>query len=142
MYTYTLSTQALPETCRALTAAAIGIASEDIADEEILFNFKLALFESLSNVALHAYKGREAGKAVVELTVAPGQYLETKVMDQGKGFEQWPVDIKNVPPDSEKGRGLFLISKLVDAFEIRKEGDSTVHYFKIQVKEEQWTNCA
>ena len=88
---------------------------EFLLDDEIMFNIKLALEESLTNAIKH---GNKLDPSLdVEVTVfSEGPRLTIKVKDQGQGF-----DHINVPDPTQKdrllltsGRGVFLIRKLMD----------------------------
>jgi anti-sigma regulatory factor (Ser/Thr protein kinase) len=61
---------------------------------------------------------------------AEGDALVVEVSDDGHGFEWRPVD--DVPdPDADEGRGLFLVSTLVDDLDVvRRDGRTVVRAVK------------
>ncbi len=73
----------------------------------------LALHEALVNAQRHA------GGAVRAEACIDGSSLVLQVWDRGPGFD--PAPYVNRPPDpmSERGRGLWLISQVASAVEVR-----------------------
>jgi anti-sigma regulatory factor (Ser/Thr protein kinase) len=56
---------------------------------------------------------------------ADGDAVVVEVSDDGTGFEWRPAD--DVPdPDSDQGRGLFLVSTLTDTVDVERREDRTV----------------
>jgi len=54
-----------------------------------------------------------------------GDAVVVEVSDDGTGFEWRPAD--EVPdPESDEGRGLFLVSTMVDTVDVERRGDRTV----------------
>ena len=83
----------------------------------------LALHEALVNAARHGGGARWARAAISfdgsELTIAVG--------DQGRGFDPEPFVRRSPSPMAERGRGLWLISRLAAGYEVRStEGGNEV----------------
>ena len=81
--------------------------------EELLTACDLALVEACNNAIKYAPVSARAKPVVVEVTCGPKQF-ELRVTDHTPGFA-WPEKIELPPPESESGRGLFLIHSLMDS---------------------------
>ena len=83
----------------------------------------LALHEALVNAGRHGGGARRA-----EAAVSPdGSELTISVCDQGGGFEAGPFVRRSPQPMAERGRGLWLISRLTTSYEVRRvEGGTEV----------------
>ncbi len=141
LMSFRLSTQALPQSSRLLAKAAVGIASDAITDQELRYNLDLVVFEACANVVRHAYPEHDPGLLCIELEVATGKFIRFRVLDWGKGFPELPVKISNPPPESESGRGLFIVSQLATDLAITREDDTTVVTITLNVREDQWIQC-
>lgn len=141
MIKFFLRTTALPYAARKLAQAAVGIISQSLNDEETLYTFDLALFEACANVVQHAYSKDDPGEVLIILTIEQGAFLEVEVIDWGKGFSSYPVNINNAHPEAERGRGLFIISQLSSGFEVRRDGTMTVLHIKMDIKGNKWKHC-
>lgn len=141
MVKFFLRTTALPLAARKLAQAAASIIGQSIADEEIIYAFDLALFEACANVVQHAYEDGGPGEVLIILSVQKGEFFEAEVIDWGKGFPDYPVCIKNAPPEAERGRGLFIISQLASDLEVRRDGVMTVLHIKMDIKGNKWKHC-
>ncbi len=78
----------------------------------------LALHEALVNASRH---GGGARRAEVALSL-DGLQLTIAVCDQGEGFDPGPFVRRSPDPMAERGRGLWLISRLATAYEVRRGG--------------------
>lgn len=96
----------------AATAALTGGASRIAA-----FELETALGEAPTNAFLHAYGGDPRGRIVVRFDFTDGG-LRITVRDGGRALHAVPAIPKDVTPDEERGRGLFLMSKLMDKVEV------------------------
>ena len=86
--------------------------------EELIQDIELCLIEGLSNVVIHAYKGNSNKKIRFQVFVN-GIQLAIKIFDSGPGFE---FNINKITlPERHKscGRGLFIISQLMDRVEYK-----------------------
>jgi serine/threonine-protein kinase RsbW len=88
----------------------------------------LALTEACTNVVKHSGVDDEYE---VHLVVAD-DVCEISVVDTGRGFDSSALDTGMAPATAEQGRGLALLSALVDGvrFESRPEDGTVVHLVK------------
>lgn len=77
-----------------------------------LMSFDLVLVEACNNAIQHARDEKRALPIVLEAVSEPAR-IEFRVHDHTGGFE-WPKKIELPSPDAESGRGLYLISTLMD----------------------------
>jgi len=112
-------TNSSPRESRMLAKQAVEYLSTLIADGEALHDIDIMLTEACANVVRHAYGGK-SGKLEVRLFVSPGEWVEIQVVDWGSGFQDG-VRFENPGPDSEGGRGMFIISMLSNACEVRQD---------------------
>lgn len=103
---------AVVEDCVAGMLRRIGQLEED---EQSVYNIRLAVHETCTNILEHAYGQQANGRINFEFSIneAPLQFVMT-LHDKGQSF-----DFYGVPdPDPEKlqvrGYGLFLIQQLMD----------------------------
>lgn len=81
-----------------------------------LFAAKLVFGELISNVIKHAPGGG------VRVWLEPeGKKFALCIQDDGKGFSGSPSFELPSDPDSESGRGLYLVKKLACHFEYRRD---------------------
>lgn len=86
--------------------------AEQGCDEEMLTACDLALVEACNNAIKYAPANARTQPVCVEV-LCDAEQLEIRVVDHTAGFE-WPKQIDLPPPESESGRGLFLIHSLMD----------------------------
>src|ERR1700722_17981478 len=90
------------------------------------FEIEMALREALANAIQHGCKGDPAKKIECSVTGDRQQGITIVVRDPGSGFD--PASIPSPDADSnlhsEHGRGIFLISALMD--EVTHEQNGTV----------------
>src|SRR5882724_3531931 len=78
-----------------------------------LMSFDLALVEACNNAV--KYAGEPGRNQPVELAVdCDAERVEFRIYDHTPGFE-WPSEIALPGPESESGRGLYLIKSLMDS---------------------------
>lgn len=83
----------------------------------------LASTEALTNAIEHGSPG--GGAVEVELSVTADR-ADIRVLDQGRPGSSLPViPSEPPPPDALRGRGLIIISRLSDAFDLTAHGDGT-----------------
>jgi serine phosphatase RsbU (regulator of sigma subunit)/anti-sigma regulatory factor (Ser/Thr protein kinase) len=91
--------------------------------EDILTACDLALVEACNNAIKYAPDSARARPVGVEITCGAGQ-LEIRVTDHTLGFD-WPERVELPAPESESGRGLFLIQSLMDSAQyLRGKGEN------------------
>jgi len=90
------------------------------------FEIEMALREALANAILHGCLGDPSKKVEITVTGDREEGIMIVVRDPGTGFD--PASIPSPDDDSnlhsEHGRGIFLISKLMD--EVTHERNGTV----------------
>ena len=79
----------------------------------------LALHEALVNAQRHAGGVRRAEATVDRSSVV------IQIWDRGPGFDPTPFVRRAPPAMAEHGRGLWLISQLTSACEVRREDEGT-----------------
>lgn len=83
----------------------------------------LASTEALTNAIEHGSPG--GGAVEVELSVTADR-ADIRVLDQGRPGSRLPVVPSEPPPPTAlRGRGLIIISRLSDAFDLTAAGDGT-----------------
>ncbi len=91
--------------------------------EELLSACELALVEACNNAILYAADGERTQPAELYVLCEP-TLLEFQIIDHTRGFE-WPSRLELPEPDSEHGRGLFIIRSLMDeTFYLRSTGQN------------------
>ena len=81
--------------------------------EEILTACDLALVEACNNAIKYAPESARKHPVLVEILCTSRQ-IELRITDHTQGFE-WPKRIELPEPESESGRGLYLIQSLMDS---------------------------
>jgi anti-sigma regulatory factor (Ser/Thr protein kinase) len=140
MLRFKLKTQASPCAGRRLAKAAACILAESLADEGLLYDLELVLTEACANVVKHAYCCREGGDLVIRLRIEPRRYVEIEVEDRGIGIGAVPDPVTPCPT-SESGRGLYIISRLVDTMSISRRGTRNRMRFRKDIEEGSWKIC-
>jgi serine/threonine-protein kinase RsbW len=108
--------------------AACALAAVD-ADPRCLADIELALSEACANVVHHAAAGDEYEVHVI----IEDDTCTVTVTDEGVGFGPPEAHAAAMPPaDSPRGRGIALMTALVDdvRFEREPNGGTTVRLFK------------
>jgi sigma-B regulation protein RsbU (phosphoserine phosphatase) len=102
--------------CRQLTRQVYGVLDSELGDQELAYDLKLATAEACSNVCLHAYEGMDPGEIEVQVRIDPERLVKIEIRDWGRPFAGPPQDAFVVNPEDESGRGIYLISQLVDDY--------------------------
>jgi serine/threonine-protein kinase RsbW len=95
------------------------------ATRTIRFRLRVVLSEALSNAIVRG-NGEDRTKWVdVRVELVPDS-IRVNVTDEGPGFDPTavPEPIRPEQLDEARGRGLFLIRKLVDAVQFNEQGNS------------------
>jgi serine phosphatase RsbU (regulator of sigma subunit)/anti-sigma regulatory factor (Ser/Thr protein kinase) len=104
--------------------------AEQGCSEEVLTACDLALVEACNNAIQYAPEPARARSVILEVICHPEQ-LEIRITDHTQGFD-WPEQVALPTPESESGRGLFLIQSLMDsALYLRGPGENTLVLRKI-----------
>jgi len=133
--------QALPDVTRNLAREAMSTLARSIKCETVLYDLDLALTEACANVVDHAYKGGEPGDLEIRLHVDAYRFIIIEVADWGVGLESMPVQIKKPDPKAESGRGIYIISKLMDEFGIKRQQGKNIIFFRKNIEKELWKVC-
>ena len=129
-------TMSHPGDSRRLAKEVVDYLDEHLADADVLHDVDIILTEACANVCRHAYAGMP-GDLEVRLGVEPGQWIELEVVDWGKGFGA-NVQFKNPGPESEGGRGLYLMCSLSDACRVSRQGQENVVFIHKDIGPSQW----
>jgi serine/threonine-protein kinase RsbW len=95
------------------------------ATQTIRFRLRVVLSEALSNAIVRGNCEDRNKWVDVRAELVP-DVIRVSVTDQGPGFdpETVPEPIRPEQLDEARGRGLFLIRKLVDAVQFNEQGNS------------------
>jgi serine/threonine-protein kinase RsbW len=112
---------------------AIGLPTERIED------LKLAVSEAVNNAIDHG-NGRQAAKLVEVIFTLDADKIEVRIRDEGAGVEQIDVSRRiveehNLDSGLHRGFGMYLISTLVDDYEINSSQRGTVLTLRLYRKE-------
>lgn len=95
-------------------------------------NLRISLEEALTNAIEHGYKDFDKYGQVIVGCLIMGDFFIIAVDDKGQGFDREKVleRIKQVPlnPYSDRGRGIFLISELMDELSVESSGKGSVFF--------------
>ena len=112
---------------------AIGLAPERVED------LKLAVSEAVNNAIDHGNQ-RQAAKLVEVTFTLDADKLEVRISDQGEGVERIDfsrkiVEEQNLDAGMHRGFGMYLISALVDDYEVNSTQQGTVMTLRLYRKE-------
>ena len=114
---------------------AIGLPHERVED------LKLAVSEAVNNAIDHGNR-REAAKLVEVIFALDPDKLEVRIRDEGEGtdtdrvdFSRKIVEEQNLDSGMHRGFGMYLISALVDDYEISSSQQGTVMTLRLYRKE-------
>jgi serine/threonine-protein kinase RsbW len=115
--------------------AAFGFSDERVED------LKLAISEAVNNAIDHGNRG-EVTKLVAVVFEIDGEKLEIRISDQGTGMERHDisrhvVDEQSLESGYLRGFGMYLISELVDDYEVNSSQKGTVLTLRLYRREEQ-----
>ena len=85
----------------------------------------VAVAEALSNAVVHGHRHRPDTHVRVAVAVTPGECAAIEVADSGPGFDSMRVSDPTEPEGllSTRGRGVFLMRRLVDSLEYNASGN-------------------
>jgi serine/threonine-protein kinase RsbW len=115
--------------------AAFGFSSERVED------LKLAISEAVNNAIDHGSRG-ESTKLVAVVFEIDGEKLEIRISDQGTGvdrldFSRRVIDEQSLEAGELRGFGMYLISELVDDYEVSSSHKGTMLTLRLYRKDEQ-----
>jgi len=102
-----------------------------MVDNDNLMEFKLIFCELLFNAVIHGNKEDERKSVYLSIKLR-GNFVNSIVSDEGKGFDYTKALILSASPESmflETGRGIRLVKSLVDSLDFDTNG-STVKFRK------------
>ena len=110
---------------RAVELVAAHLETRFTSLRTIRFNVRVALAEALANAILYGNAQDPAKCVTVRVAFGPDR-VEAEVTDQGQGFDPESVPDCTLPEriQSEDGRGLFLIRRLMDEVRFNEKGNS------------------
>jgi serine/threonine-protein kinase RsbW len=103
---------------------AFGFSAERVED------LKLAISEAVNNAIEHG-NSRDARRLVAVVFELDGEKLEVRISDEGEGtdrldFSRRVVDEESLETGYLRGFGMYLISELVDDYEVNSSHQGTV----------------
>ncbi|NNJ09308.1 ATP-binding protein [Chloroflexales bacterium ZM16-3] len=121
------------------SAAEVGVAF-GFSDERVE-DLKLAISEAVSNAIDHGNRG-EVTKLVAVVFEIDGEKLEIRISDQGSGMERHDVsrhviDEQSLETGQLRGFGMYLISELVDDYEVSSSQKGTMLTLRLYRRQEQ-----
>jgi serine/threonine-protein kinase RsbW len=125
----TLVTLRLPSDVNCIEEAVELVTRHCLAGQEatqtIRFRLRVVLSEAISNAILRGNCEDRAKWVEVRAELVPDS-IRVYVTDEGAGFDPYaiPEPIQPEQLDEARGRGLFLIRKLVDAVQFNEQGNS------------------
>jgi serine/threonine-protein kinase RsbW len=95
------------------------------ATQTIRFRLRVVLSEALSNAIVRGNREDRTKWVEVRAELIPDS-ISVHVTDEGPGFDpsSVPEPVQPEQLDEARGRGLFLIRKLVDAVQFNEQGNS------------------
>ncbi|MGQ9479883.1 ATP-binding protein [Chloroflexus sp.] len=126
---------------RVVRASAAEVGSAAGFSPEQVEDLKLAVSEAVNNAIDHGNRG-DVAKLVVVTFEIDGEKLEIRVSDQGGGIERIDVS-RRVVDDATldagylRGFGMYLISALVDDYEVDSSQQGTVLTLRLYRKDRQ-----
>lgn len=119
--------------CRKLSRSIVSCLHQITSDTDLHYEIELIISEAFSNVVVHGYDGHGEGDVIIDVSVDEQKKLFLKVRDWGKPFRGPDTESLDLHPDlyMESGRGIFIISQLVDRFSYEHEdGENTLQIEK------------
>lgn len=132
----TFYSQASPNAARLLAKSICRFLSETICDTDLLYELELAITEAFSNIFVHAYDGKKEGEIQVNVRLKTDQRLALEIIDWGRPYQGPPLNSLPPPePEQETGRGIFLISQIMDHVEFIQTNDTNILYLEKKIEE-------
>jgi serine/threonine-protein kinase RsbW len=127
--TATLVTLRLPSDVNCIEEAVELVTRHCLAGQQatqtIRFRLRVVLSEALSNAIVQGNREDRTKSVDVRAELVP-EAIRVWVTDEGPGFDPSavPEPIRPEQLDEARGRGLYLIRKLVDAVQFNEQGNS------------------
>ncbi|MFW6105973.1 MAG: ATP-binding protein [Desulfovermiculus sp.] len=129
--------RATPEKINSLTRSVAEFLQDWIQDSDLIYDFRLVLSEACTNVMLHAYGPEARGELEVHIQIDPRKKICMEVRDHGPPFDG-PEETVCSDPQDEFGRGLFIISRLVDSFGYQHNQGQNTLSMERRIEESAW----
>ena len=93
--------------------------------ERLCLNLRVGLSEALSNAMLYGNCRDPRKRVRIEARLGPNE-VAVRVTDEGRGFDPAHLEDPTTPLNRQRqrGRGIFLIRKLMDRVEFNETGNS------------------
>lgn len=138
---YRLRCRAMAPAARRLARAALALVGDHVNGETVLYDLDLALTEACANVVEHAYPPGQPGDLEILLRLVRGEDVQVEVRDFGPGFSL-DAKVPGAPAqDAESGRGVYIISRLMDEMAVRRDGEANVVGFTKRIGKDAWKAC-
>ncbi|WP_298405216.1 ATP-binding protein [uncultured Chloroflexus sp.] len=126
---------------RVVRASAAEIGSAAGLSPERVEDLKLAVSEAVNNAIDHGNRG-DTAKLVGVIFDIDGDKLEIRISDQGGGverldFSRHVIDDERLEAGYLRGFGMYLISALVDDYEVDSSQQGTVLTLRLYRKDRQ-----
>ncbi len=109
---------------------------------ELLFDMELLAREALLNALNNGAPRSASGEVRAELMFTPGQ-VSLRVEDDGPGFDWKSRLVQAAPePDSESGRGVFIMKNYADAVEFSPSGNAVLLTKRVAMEDGGMTEAA
>ena len=106
-------------------------------EPQSLYNMKLALDETLTNIISYAYADGGEHRIATRLSLEQGKWT-VEVEDDGRPFNPLTASEPDTKQSLEKrpigGLGIHLVRKLVDELEYRRQQDRNILVMRLKVK--------
>lgn len=108
------------------------VSAKQNLSSEIYGNLLVAMVEAVNNAIIHGNKLDESKEVILNYGIEEG-FFWFKVKDQGNGFDFNKLPDPTSPENIEKphGRGIFLMSHLVDEISFEENGTKVCLKIKI-----------
>jgi serine/threonine-protein kinase RsbW len=115
---------------RVVRASAAEVGSALGFSDDRVEDLKLAISEAVNNAIEHGNR-RDSGRLVAVVFEIDGEKLEVRISDEGSGadhfdFSRRVVEEANLETGYLRGFGMYLISALVDDYEVNSSHKGTV----------------
>jgi serine/threonine-protein kinase RsbW len=75
---------------------------------------------------------------MLKLSLVPRQSIRLECIDWGIPFPGFPKQIKRCNPEQESGRGLFIITQIMDSFSIDSIDNKNILTMEKNIQEGLW----
>jgi serine/threonine-protein kinase RsbW len=130
--------QATAEEIMQLSRSVADFLQEWIEDKDLIYDLRLVLSEACANVALHGYGQQVNGRLEVHIHIDPLKKVRLEVRDNAPPFYGPRHPVYSSGPKDESGRGLFIISRLVDTFAYNYAKGQNTLSMERAIEEKAW----